>query len=51
MYRIFVIYKFGRMSNEVEHTGADRAACMAQIDAVLEKNPALEYSIVEEGEV
>ncbi len=39
------------MSNEVEYTGADRAACIAQVDAVLEQNPVLEYTIVNEGTV
>jgi len=48
---MLVIYKFGRLSNEVEHTGADRTACMAQVDAALEQNPALEYTIADEGPV
>lgn len=51
MYRMMVIYTFGLMSNEVEYTGADRDACIAQIDNVLEQNPALEYTIAEEGSV
>ena len=51
MYRMSVIYKFGRLSNETTVTGADRAACIAQIDAVLEQNPALEYTIADEGPV
>lgn len=51
MYRMYVIYTFGLMSNEVEYKGVDRDACIAQINSTLEINPALEYTIAEEGPV
>lgn len=51
MYRMLVIYTFGKMSVESDITGADRADCLNQIQASLDQNPALEYTIAEEGPV
>jgi hypothetical protein len=48
---MLVFFKFGRMTNEVEYIRATAEACQAEIDAVLDINPALEYEIVEQGAV
>lgn len=39
------------MTNEVEYIRATAEECQAEIDAVLNVNPALEYEIIEQGVV
>lgn len=51
MYKINVTFSFGRISLTRDVIGATRAECMAQVDATLEGNPALDYVINSEGEV
>lgn len=51
MYRMLVVYKFGRMSNQVEYVRDTAAQCQAEIDSVLDINPALEYEVISEGVV
>ncbi len=49
MYSMNVVFKFGRLQVQKTITGADRDACMADINFTLEANPAIELIIISEG--
>lgn len=49
MYKMHVMFTYGRISVDHEISGADRQACLDQIQAAIDQNPVLEYSILSEG--
>lgn len=51
MYRMTVVFKFGRIQVEKTITGLDRDECMLSINQTLDANPAIDLQIIEEGAV